>query len=338
MPSKGEIATIVIKNTLGSTGGVIGVTNDNEEVKKESSKIREYRYSGTEVNNYIYYNCKEGEEQSAGNCEVWRIIGVFKDEEGSEYLKIVKNNVLTSDMFPATFSANGTIYKIQYSTGLDSVYWNNIKGNINGTTTDKNDWATGGLQYWLNTGFDKETKKTEDGYMSYLSKNAKDMIKNTKYYLGMIDSGISGDNARSAYTHERAVESCNNNIGSTITTGCRVWSGNKATWMGYIALLYPSDYGFSVNSSYWKTNLYNYNSSAKNTSWLQQSNHNDEEWLLSSSSDSSYRVISWMKDGNLYMYNIFSINETRPCLYLKSDVRILEDTTGEENNPYQLVI
>ena len=57
MPSKYAVDTI--KATLGSTGGAIGVTNDSEPVTNESDNIREYRYSGLDVNNYIYFNCKD---------------------------------------------------------------------------------------------------------------------------------------------------------------------------------------------------------------------------------------------------------------------------------------
>ena len=163
-------------------GGLVAINTKGTLYNKNNGDIiREYRYIGEEVKNYIYFNCQDGKEQNGDNCEVWRIIGVFKDEAGEEHLKIVKNNVLTGDMFPTTFIVNGTTYKIQSTSSGNYAYWNN-DGKYN------NNWPIAGIQYWLNAGSAKETKTASDGYMSYLSKNAKSMIEKTKYYLGNVNS------------------------------------------------------------------------------------------------------------------------------------------------------
>ena len=298
MPSKGEIATTVIKNTLGTNGGVIGVTNSNAEVKTVSSNIREYRYSGLDVNNYIYFGCSKGTtyKNASSNCEKWRIIGVFKNENGIENLKIVKN----------------TVY------GFES--WDN-------TEPYSNDWASSEINNHFNN------------YYNGLSTNAKDMVETIKYYLGTVGYGPSGDNTKTAYAHEREIANCVNNTGSSATaTGCRVWSGNKATWMGNIALLYPSDYGFSASSSYWNTALYSYDAEAKDTSWLQQSYHPSGiyEFLLSPPSNDSTQIIRWDGTGALISDRTYnSYGGVRPCLYLKSEV-LITNGDGSESQPYFL--
>ncbi len=325
-------------------GGLVAINEEgnlyNETAGNET--IREYRYSGLNVNNYIYYNCKDKDEeghdleQNSANCEVWRIIGVFKDEDGNEHLKIVRNNVLTRNMFPSTFKANNKTYKIQYADGGDYAHWNYI------STSDNNNWATAGLQYWLNAGIDKDTKTPSDGYMSYLSENAKSMIEETKYYLGNIVFGK--DTAVSAYTNERGSTTC-----SSSCNGGDVWKGNQAAWNGNIALMYPSDYGYTASSSNWSSQaISNYSSGARDTSWFYKTaNYDGDVWLLSPSYYETYSVAylaggalasSWV--GGRYFADrvIATYRRVQPCLYLKSDVRILEDTTGEETNPYQLTI
>ena len=254
-------------------------------------------------------------------------------------------------MLPATYIVNGTEYKIQYPSG-DVAYWNKKARG-----TNNNDSA--GLQYWLNDGNDVETKSPKDGYMSYLSQSAKTMIEDAKYYLGMvtfqyinaINFGII-DNSKDAYMNERTVNGCVDNKGPIENKGenlkfenpqnCRVWSNNFATWSGNIALLYSSDYGYSANSKYWNTKLDypTFNETASDSSWLQKgANHESTEWLLSATTFSTIRVARW-SDSFIGSYNVdddFDLNTIRPCLYLKSNVKITNGT-GEESNPYKLSI
>ena len=99
MPSK--YATDTIKSKVvayadaskSDFGGGLVAVNTNGTLYNETAgnqTIREYRYSGLNVDNYIYYNCKDNNVQNSTNCEVWRIIGIFKDADGNEHLKIVK--------------------------------------------------------------------------------------------------------------------------------------------------------------------------------------------------------------------------------------------------------
>ncbi len=355
-----DIGTEVIKATLGKTNGIIAVSDSNQKVTSESEDIREYRYSGTRVNNYVYFNCEEGELQNADNCEKWRIIGVFEDENGAEHLKIVKNEVLEYSDFPETYTVNGTEYKIKTTTSNNSVYWNNNKIGYN------NNWATAGLQYWLNSEHDDTETQ---GYLSNLKISAKSMIEEkAKYYLGavtyvytvengyiVVDSGIR-DTPNEAYKNERTTE-CTGGKGPSTNSSksavegnnsCRVWANNSAIWEGSIALLYPSDFGYSADSSYWDTILdETFRSSASVKSWLQMgANHKSYEWLLSPASNGTERVFYWVYDG-IWNWSYLSAVDVdfedskafsvRPCLYLKSEVKIVKGD-GTEKNAYQLEI
>ena len=281
-------------------------------------------------------------EQNSTNCEVWRIIGIFKDEDGNEHLKIVKNEVLKNADFPATYTVSGTEYKIRTTSSSDYAYWNNKTGY-------NNDWATAGFQYWLNSEHDDTTNQ---GYLSKINATAKSMIEDkTKYYLGTVTYDSTyyiKDTANEAYKYERATDCADGkgpsaNSSSSAVTGnsnCLVWANNSATWEGSVALLYPSDYGYSADSKYWNKILGNnsFNGTPSGTSWLQtEANHGSYEWLLAPSSDYSYGVAGWHAMGDLTYGSVFHIFGVRPSLNLKSQA-IIFDGEGTSDQPYKLKI
>ncbi len=347
---KSEIGTDVVKDTIGQPGGIIGVKDDNTSITKEDDEVREYRYSGNDgIKNYIYFNCEADakEEDASSKCELWRIIGIFKDENG-EHLKIVKNEILPESMFPDTYIVNDTTYKIKDEDGR--AYYN----YINGDESDRNDWSKGGLQYWLNSENDTEQNR---GYLNYLKVNSKNMIEETEFYLG--NSGLTYeftgfavpafyyyDTTIESYIHERRNDVCDSNAiynsygKSNDEFGCAIWNGNQATWTGKIGLLYPSDYGFSMVESEWNTDFHAGDSWDDDrtpnisTSWLEtNSNHTIGEWLLSPVSDAFNYVAVWNTSAmNGYINNPLGV---RPTIYLKSNVKITSGD-GTEQQPYFL--
>ncbi len=353
MPILTGPASDVVKDTLISNvtdtctepefnGGLVAINQDGTLYQEGSGQeIREYRYVGPNVNNYIYFNCQDGKEQNEENCEIWRILGIFKDESGAEHIKIVRNETLKGDIMPSNFSAeNGTEYKIRYSS-TDNAYW-----YYTTRSQYKNDWATGGLQYWLNAGSDKETKEPSDGYMSYLSKNAKSMIENTKYYLGTFsDSSISCNSASGAsysptgtlldvyknerttteiYTQEETAycERFDTFPNTFERKGGKIWPDNSATWSGYISLMYPSDEKYTENSCNWAKIVTDYTGAS--SSWLQTTaNHSTDEWLLSPSSFYSSSVARWYTTGYVDDNYVYHYGAVRPSLNLKSNINII---------------
>ena len=83
-----------IKSSYGTEGGVIAINTDGElyDANDPTQTIREYRYSGASVNNYVTYNN-----------ETWRIIGIFSEEleDGTteEYVKIVNEEKTVALVF-----------------------------------------------------------------------------------------------------------------------------------------------------------------------------------------------------------------------------------------------
>ncbi|MBQ8472651.1 MAG: hypothetical protein IJ501_04030 [Bacilli bacterium] len=336
-----EVGTDTLKKKLG-TGGLVAINSDGDlyDATDTTETIREYRYSGLTVDNYAYFNCQDTDGTYAygdlnydykNNCELWRIIGIFNDN-GEDKIKLVRNTTLTADELPESYLINGTTYTIENSTTSSSAYWNYVPSGTY-PSTNKNDWTTAGLQYYLNT--EKDETDTSDGtttanagYLSLLTNEAKEMISPTTYYLGNVDYNVS--TVKLSYNQER--------------DETRLWSGNQASWDGLIGLMYPSDYGYSASDLYWETYMYGWDSAeedgvyARSTSWLYQTaNHSSSEWLLSPSSNSSGRAVGWYSAGYVYSYFTSSSYGARPVLNLKSQAKVI-DGVGTEEEPFVFVI
>jgi len=312
-----------IISTYG-TGGLVAV-NSNGTLYNGSGTIREYRYSGPSVNNYVEFN----------NGEIWRIIGIFKNSAGEWNLKLMRNTMLTSAELPSSYTYSGTSYTIEDGT-TGYVYWNN-SGPIN-----NNDWTTAGLQYYLNG---------TDGYFGTLSSGAQALVDTSyTYYLGNVTSydDTADDTTISSYTSERGSTVCSSSVTEdSQNNNCNIWYGNKATWSkstnsnaNGIALLYPSDYGYSADSSYWSSpTLYNYDTGPKDTSWMYATaNHTTYEWMLSPSSYYSGSAAYWYTSGCVDYSNVYHNNNgARPVLNLLSTAEIDTNHTGSSSDPYVVV-
>ena len=321
---------------------------DKSNIKKCASveackgKKVEYRYSGPEVNNYIYLTSNTNVK------EKWRIIGIFNDDEVGEYIKVVRDEVLPETYLPATFKASdGNTYKIQSTIIKDYVYWNNFTG----TESDKNNWSTAGLQYWLNA----EEKDTEgnNNYLSYLSGNVRDQLVKVKHYLGTMT--YTEDNPKTSYQRERDVESCAGEKGTSSNTsaeaiassiGCQVWAGNDATWTGKVSLMYPSDYGLSAIDTNWDKKYYDetsesfYQADIKATTWM-YSTINDakskQSWMISPSSISASIVAGLSASGFVYSNDVYySSYGIRPVLNISSQATYIKGN-GTKENPYVII-
>ena len=309
-----------VKASYGTEGGVIAINTDGElyDANDPTQTIREYRYSGASVNNYVTYNN-----------ETWRIIGIFSEEleDGTteEYVKIVRNSMLASGSMPTSYyiASQDNTYTIASSSTSQYAYWNKpatLK------STNSNDWTTAGLMYYLNTEQDDTADTPNAGYLSTLTSGAKNLIRTTTYYLGNYKSNT--DTAITGYTSER--------------TASQIWSGNQPTWTGKVALMYPSDYGYSADSSYWTSIPYNWKNAesdgiyARSTSWLYtKANHTTYEWLLSPSSNASSLAMCLNASGTV-SYNYAYGYGVRPVVNLISEVKTTIGD-GSESSPYTIL-
>ena len=236
------------------------------------------------------------------NNEYWRIIGVFDSAShgvsGKNLVKIIRADV------------------------LDGLAWN--KSNTN-------DWTVSSLKSLLNGAYYNAQDGTNSGYCYGYSTPATANCDYTKRgiqagYRGMIASvtwhlgGYSSTSATTSafYGYER---------------GTTVYSGRPTSTTGYIGLMYPSDYGYSVLSSSCArtTNLGSYNSAnCAGQSWLYGKGY---EWTLTPSSSNSFGVFCLDYDGSVSNLSADYGYGSRPVLYLDASVYKI-DGDGSLNNPY----
>ena len=87
----------------------------------------DYRYSGLDSDNYIWFNCKEGTTSGANNCEKWQIVGSLETKANSyantyRRIKIVKVDSLDNQ----TFGDNNTFASSSLHTYLNGDYYTSL--------------------------------------------------------------------------------------------------------------------------------------------------------------------------------------------------------------------
>ena len=287
-----------IKDRVGTTQGA---SADAGQIVNENG----YRYEGSNPNNYVMFNN-----------ELWRIIGVFDTEvaksagtfETQSLTKIIRNE-----------SIGGYAFDGHYN------YWVNTSGERSSLNILLND-------YYYNASSEGTSNEACKFYSTTVGRNCdyskiglqstyRSMVENVKWYLGGYDNISIYVN--DMYTYER---------GTTLP------SSNAATSTGYIGLMYPSDYGYSVLASScardtYRLGSYGYEECA-GKAWLLQ---NGYEWTITPNSSSTYGVL--IVDGSGFVYTDWSEygNAARPVLYLKSSTYIVSGD-GTINNPYILMM
>ena len=236
------------------------------------------------------------------NNEYWRIIGVFDSashgQSGKNLVKIIRAETLDALAWHKSNTNDWTASSLK--SLLNGAYYNAQDGTSSGYCYGYSTIATANCDY---------TKRgIQSGYRG--------MIANVTWYLG----GFSRTSATTSafYGYER---------------GTTVYSGRPTSTTGYIGLMYPSDYGYSVLSSSCTrtTNLGSYNSAkCAGQSWLYGKGY---ELTLTPDSSSSDCVFSLYYNGNLNSNNAFNGSGSRPVLYLDASVYKI-DGDGSLKNPY----
>ena len=203
--------------------------------------------------------------------------------------------------------------KIVRNESIGNKYW-----DTNGTY-GSNNWARpADLNTYLN-----------ETYYNSINNLSQNMIANSKYYLGGNKSASSNTTIQ-MYQYERKI------------SGSNYFSINNPTsWVGKLALMYASDYGYASDNCETKL-LYELNDdtskdirACNQTNWLY--NIKTYEWLLPHFVGDS-RAFFVGSTGYIYI-NYIKSNQmaVRPALYLKSNVQIM-DGDGTSSNPYVLAL
>ena len=236
------------------------------------------------------------------NNEYWRIIGVFDSAShgvsGKNLVKIIRAESLDGLAWHKSNTNDWTASSFKLL--LNGAYYNAQDGTSSGYCYGYSTTATANCDY---------TKKgIQSGYRG--------MIANVTWHLG----GYSSTSATSSafYGYER---------------GTKVYSGRPTSTTGYIGLMYPSDYGYSVLSSSCTrtTNLGSYGSATcAGQSWLYGKGY---EWTLTPISSDSNKVFYLYSYGYVRNNPAYEGYGSRPVLYLDASVYKI-DGDGSLNNPY----
>lgn len=274
------------------------------------------RYYGEAPNNYIYFNCDDYSNQTSNTCELWRIIGVFNGK-----LKIIR------------------------SSSIGALPWDN-KDISAGAETDngQNDWTNSRLMKLLNSGYEEEDVGgslyyNADGGRCYLNDQTGDDD------CDFTDTGLKDDITRNLISEETwNLGGWNNNeiyanVSYAKERGNTVYSGRPTTWVGKVALPYPSDYGYAANLKLCNYTLKDYNDGdCVSSNWMKIGLQEREILpFITPNSNTSDNIWYIYEDGDVIAEMDFALNryDVYPTVYLKSDVGF-STGDGTSDSPYKL--
>ena len=303
-----------VDNTLDATttGLATTVTDTTALTNGTEGNIR-YFGPSDKVNNYIYFNCDDYNNQSDTTCEKWRIIGIVDGK-----VKIIKDE----------------------TESIGRLAWDQDKNQDSSLTTYSNNWETSSLQLFLNgvyynrgsstsyeyfseqDGSFKKTLQLQDIGITASTRN-NNLISSSTWYLGGYSSSDLYSN--DIYNYERT-----NIVGTTI------YDTNPFTINANIGLIYASDYGYATDLTKCSDNINNYNSDMCSTNnWLLSAT----QWLITPHPKNSWNAGNILSDGiAVFTRSIFRAYVwVRPTLYLNTDV-LINKGSGTNTNPYRIVV
>ena len=259
--------------------------------------------TGQVVNENGYrYEGKDPNNYVWFNNELWRIIGVFDEnshgQSGQNLVKIIRND-----------SIGGLAWHKSNTNDWTAASLMNL---LNGAYLNSENGTGGEYCYGYSTTVGANCDYTESG----INDTYRPMIENVTWYLGGYSSYTIPPAA--FYEYER---------------GTTVYSGRPTTTTGYIGLMYPSDYGYSVlaSSCARTTNLGSYNNAkCAGQSWMYGQG---AEWTITPYSSRSSYVFYVYNSGYLTDNHANCGYAARPVLYLDSSVYVI-DGTGTQSDPY----
>ena len=294
---KENVYTADGENGLYYHDGTGTYTNASEEAGDNS-----YRYSGTNPNNYV---CFGSDETTCPNDNLYRIIGLFDDDEDGTYnIKMIKYDYTTSEML----GTDGDYYSF---TTMTSSYY---KGNMN--VIAKYSWNNSTGNYdWNESELNKINLNTN--YWDSLGSKWQDMITSAIWIVG-------GHRSSKIYYDVITKETYQNEI---------VQPARSTTYTSKIALMYVSDYGYAASPENWQTSLSDYdNDTNRNNNWLFMG---ITEWTITPIMLSSNYLCNLVDNGSIEEDESYLGYAARPVFYLKSNVKIAGGS-GTSSDPYRI--
>lgn len=301
------------------------------------------RYTGTNPNNYIYYNCEENDSSGvsygddnynyASSCEKWRVIGVFDVSDGTTTEKRVKL-INTASTFKSSWDSSSSdvnsgwgINQWGASTYSDGTVYEgaDLMQLLNGYYIGKdgmeciycNDYSQAECSQVCTS---DNLKKSN---MKKLTTKAKSMIKNTVWPIYAVkwpEEGISSFNfSRTSYLEGIGISNQYNGKNMCEGTGdnaCNDEVVRTTSWTGLVGLMSVSDVIYA-------------------NGWLYNQMYT---WLLNPRVQSADASDVWYSNStSVCEVCSESTALVMPSLYLNSNVLIVGGD-GTQNNPYKLSI
>ncbi len=293
--------------------GLYAVSHDNlQELGSEWNKP-EYRYAGSNPNNYVSFNN-----------EIWRIIGLVNVKVGSsveQRLKIVRTEGIPGQKYVGCYgydkwTSNGNIINnwnnAQLKNMLNGIYYQSGSGSC------YRDEGCGGQVSSSSCDFSGEGTLAKG-----LDDTAREMIDNNVIWsLG--SASTASLTANEFYEVERG----NVVYGSNPSE----WStANDSTSKG-VGLVYPSDIGYAFGGTSRESCLNKKMSTRcnSNSSWI------DKGYIIQTLTPStSYKWDVIVFEGTSQVGNTYIGARILPTVYLKTNVKIV-DGEGSINDTYKL--
>ena len=193
--------------------------------------------------------------------------------------------------------------KLIRNESIGNKFWNTNKSS-------SNNWTTASLKTELN-----------GTYLTGLTSVSQSMISSANFYLGGYNKGLTIEKDV-MYQYERK------------TSGSTYYYGTNPTfWVGKVALMYVSDYGYAASEKCSQTLYYYNDTTCTNNNWLFGKN---SKWVLAHYAESSSSVYFVSKTGGVGGNIVYVIDSgVHPTLYLTSSVKITGGT-GTSSDPYTL--
>ena len=275
-----------------------------------TNATEEYRYVGesAKVNNWVYFGC----DSDCTEDNLYRIIGVIPTQSiiGGTYEKRVK--LIKASYYTETTS--GLLGTSSLSPNGSGYAWSNINSNA---------WENSSLQktvlnnvYWNSLG----------EYQKY--------IDPTVWYLGAPSSGgsLTGYTTQTVKTYYVAERS---NLPG--------YSKGNLNLRAYVGLMYPSDYGYSIDDYYWDDTVYNNRTYFLLKAWLYSGPKFENTISPEASFIDQNGVVAIYINNDGYpshrRYTTFAASYmgVRPAFNLKANV-MYKSGTGTSSDPYRIMI
>ncbi len=267
------------------------------------------------------------EQQTCANEDLYRIIGLFKNEDEYE-MKLIKADFATEEQL-----GTGGARNVSSSYNGTLPFFSSYKGELEQIPT----------YYWASS--DNQSNLWKDSTLNNTNLNGTFLTK-LEQKLGATDEIIpitthdwtTAGNAWSSIGTQTVATAYNNEIKEP-NRGSNGTDEDNTT-QAKIGLMYVSDYGYATSPENWKTMLNggvegkDYRlENVRNNNWMYMGLY---EWTITRCADRLDGALYIVYTGYVSVIDVYAHSiALRPCFYLKSETRIASGN-GSKESPYRI--